>query len=206
MRSRSTNVNGTSGRIYALVRGSVYTFAVAEYADRYARPRRRDPDRVSRLSHRSQGPVSFSAAHRLRPPDHHPGHHDRVHGLLQTTIGKTIYVTRDWDERHPDERYITMCHELIHLRQFERYTLIGMAILYLLLPLPMGLAWFPRPLGVGGVSGDPAAPRWRSTASNTFAVPRIVTVSFASSSGRRMAGCGHFVAGSRHGTTRQWRP
>lgn len=60
----------------------------------------------------------------------------------QTTIGNTIYVTRDWDERDPRERYITMQHERVHLRQFHRYSLLGMALLYLLIPLPMGLAYF----------------------------------------------------------------
>ena len=33
-------------------------------------------------------------------------------------------------------------HEAIHLRQFRTFTLPGMALLYLLFPLPMGLAWF----------------------------------------------------------------
>ena len=60
----------------------------------------------------------------------------------QTTIGDTIYVTDDWDERDPDDRFVTLCHERIHLRQFRRYTVIGMAVLYLLVPLPMGLAYF----------------------------------------------------------------
>ena len=60
----------------------------------------------------------------------------------QTTIGYTIYVTPDWDERSAHARYVTLCHELVHMRQFKRYTLIGMAILYLLIPLPMGLAYF----------------------------------------------------------------
>lgn len=60
----------------------------------------------------------------------------------QTTIGRTIYLTDDWDERDPCERYCTLRHEAVHLRQFRRYTLPGMAILYLLLPLPLGLAWF----------------------------------------------------------------
>jgi hypothetical protein len=60
----------------------------------------------------------------------------------QTTIGSTVYVTCDWDDRDPDERYVTLRHEAIHLRQFRTFTLPGMALLYLLLPLPMGLAWF----------------------------------------------------------------
>ncbi|MFN0248572.1 MAG: hypothetical protein ACKV2T_16895 [Kofleriaceae bacterium] len=60
----------------------------------------------------------------------------------QTTIGKTVYVTSDWDDLDPDCRYVTMCHEAVHLRQFQKFTLPGMALLYVLLPLPMGLAWF----------------------------------------------------------------
>lgn len=59
----------------------------------------------------------------------------------QTTIGATVYVTADWDARSPDARYVTMRHEAVHLRQFRRYTLPGMALLYLLIPLPMGAAW-----------------------------------------------------------------
>ncbi len=60
----------------------------------------------------------------------------------QTTIGQTVYVTSDWDELPASQRYITMRHERAHLRQFRRYTLPGMAILYVLLPLPAGLSWF----------------------------------------------------------------
>lgn len=60
----------------------------------------------------------------------------------QTTIGWTVYVTPDWDERDPRERYVTMRHELVHLRQFRRYTPLGMGLLYLLVPFPLGLAYF----------------------------------------------------------------
>jgi hypothetical protein len=60
----------------------------------------------------------------------------------QTTIGKTVYVTSDWDRLPPEQRYITMRHERVHLRQFQRFTLPGMAILYLLVPFPVGVAWF----------------------------------------------------------------
>ncbi len=61
---------------------------------------------------------------------------------FQTTIGATVYVTSDWDDWEPDRRYVTLRHEAIHLRQFRRFTLPGMAVLYVLLPLPIGLAWF----------------------------------------------------------------
>jgi hypothetical protein len=80
-----------------------------------------------------------------------------IHGLLalatfgaqrgyltsyQTTIGWTVYVTPDWDDRPADVRWVTLRHERVHLRQFRRYTRVGMALLYLLVPLPLGLAWF----------------------------------------------------------------
>ncbi len=61
---------------------------------------------------------------------------------FQTTIGSTIYVTSDWDDWDPDRRYVTLRHEAVHLRQFRKFTLPGMAVLYVLLPLPMGVAWF----------------------------------------------------------------
>lgn len=60
----------------------------------------------------------------------------------QTTIGSTVYVTRDWDARPVELRYVTLRHEAVHLRQFRKYTLPGMALLYVFLPLPLGLAWF----------------------------------------------------------------
>jgi hypothetical protein len=61
---------------------------------------------------------------------------------FQTTIGFTVYVTADWDDTSADQRYVTLRHEAIHLRQFRRFTLPGMALLYVLLPIPLGLAWF----------------------------------------------------------------
>lgn len=60
----------------------------------------------------------------------------------QTTIGRTLFVTPDWDTRSADHRNVTLRHEAVHLRQFRRYGLVGMAFLYLLVPLPLGLAWF----------------------------------------------------------------
>jgi hypothetical protein len=60
----------------------------------------------------------------------------------QTTIGRTVYVTPDWEATDRDERYVTLRHEAIHLAQFRRYTLPLMALLYLAVPLPLGLAYF----------------------------------------------------------------
>jgi hypothetical protein len=69
------------------------------------------------------------------------GMRDYLEGY-QTTIGKTVYVTSDWERRTADERYVTLRHEAVHVRQFRRLTLPVMAFLYLLVPLPMGLAYF----------------------------------------------------------------
>ena len=63
-------------------------------------------------------------------------------GSYQTTIGRTVYVTADWDELDRAKRYVTLRHEAVHLRQFRKLTVPVMAILYVLLPLPMGLAYF----------------------------------------------------------------
>lgn len=57
-----------------------------------------------------------------------------------TTIGRTIYLPSDWDARPDADRYVTLRHEAVHMRQFRRYGLVGMSLLYLLPILPMGLA------------------------------------------------------------------
>src|SRR5206468_11958745 len=46
------------------------------------------------------------------------------------------------DARDVDERYVTLRHEAVHLRQFRRLSLPVMALLYVLVPLPVGLAYF----------------------------------------------------------------
>jgi hypothetical protein len=58
-----------------------------------------------------------------------------------TTLGQRVYVTADWEARPRDERWLILRHERVHMRQFRRWTPVGMAILYLLFPLPLGLAW-----------------------------------------------------------------
>ena len=60
----------------------------------------------------------------------------------QTTIGATVYFPPDWADRGDDDRYVTLRHERVHLRQFARFTVPVMALLYLLVPLPMGLSWW----------------------------------------------------------------
>jgi hypothetical protein len=90
---------------------------------------RKDRSWFQRAIHRTLVVVTFGAQRRYLTS-------------YQTTIGRTVYVTRDWDALPAAQRYITMRHEREHLRQFRRFTLPGMALLYVLLPVPVGLAWF----------------------------------------------------------------
>jgi hypothetical protein len=57
-----------------------------------------------------------------------------------TVIGDTLYVPSGWDESTPVRKMITLRHERVHLRQRRRYSMPGMALLYLLPLLPIGLA------------------------------------------------------------------
>lgn len=59
-----------------------------------------------------------------------------------TTLGQRIYVPDSWEEMSEDSRYVTLCHERMHMRQFRTFTWPGMTLLYLLAPLPMGVAYF----------------------------------------------------------------
>jgi hypothetical protein len=90
---------------------------------------RKPESRFQRAIHRALILISFG---QMR--DYLDGYH--------TTVGQRIYVTGDWEQMSRDRRYLVLRHELVHVRQFRRYTLPGMALLYLLLPLPIGLAWF----------------------------------------------------------------
>jgi hypothetical protein len=58
-----------------------------------------------------------------------------------TTIGRTIFLTPDWERRSLSDRYATLRHERVHLAQFRRWGVLPMAFAYLLLPFPVGLAW-----------------------------------------------------------------
>ncbi|MCS6911694.1 MAG: hypothetical protein RMK29_01930 [Myxococcales bacterium] len=60
----------------------------------------------------------------------------------QTTLGQTVWVTADWDAQPALQRWVTLRHEAVHLAQFRRLGMVGIALLYLLVPLPVGLAWF----------------------------------------------------------------
>ena len=57
-----------------------------------------------------------------------------------TTLGRRIYVPGTWPEHPAADRYLTLRHEAVHVRQFRRLSWPGMTLLYVLLPLPVGLA------------------------------------------------------------------
>ncbi|UJR80708.1 hypothetical protein [Sandaracinus amylolyticus] len=58
-----------------------------------------------------------------------------------TVLGRTIYTPTEWEQRDPRERYITMRHEAVHLRQSRRYGMLLMSFLYALPFFPLGLAY-----------------------------------------------------------------
>ncbi len=58
-----------------------------------------------------------------------------------TTIGRTVYLPSNWRTRTEASRHITLRHEAVHVAQFERYTLVGASLIYLLPFFPLGLAY-----------------------------------------------------------------
>jgi hypothetical protein len=58
-----------------------------------------------------------------------------------TVIGYTLYVPASWDDGTDIERVILLRHERVHMRQRRRYGMLGMAFLYLVPLLPLGLAY-----------------------------------------------------------------
>ena len=58
-----------------------------------------------------------------------------------TTLGSRIYVPANWKERDAWSRYVTMRHEAVHLRQFKRFSFLGMSAIYLMPFFPLGLAY-----------------------------------------------------------------
>ncbi|MFT7578677.1 MAG: hypothetical protein ACI9MR_000335 [Myxococcota bacterium] len=68
------------------------------------------------------------------------GGQDRFMTEYITTFGGRIYVPAGWDDTPPGERYCILRHEIIHVRQFRRLTWPGITLVYVLFPLPVGLA------------------------------------------------------------------
>lgn len=58
-----------------------------------------------------------------------------------TVIGDRLYVPDDWDSTDPISAVCTLRHERVHLRQRRRWTLPGMAFIYLVPFFPLGLAY-----------------------------------------------------------------
>jgi hypothetical protein len=59
-----------------------------------------------------------------------------------TTLGHTIYVPDDFDTWSPTRACEVLRHEAVHVAQFDRLGVPLMVVLYGLLPLPLGLAYF----------------------------------------------------------------
>lgn len=68
------------------------------------------------------------------------GRQDRYLSEYHTVLGYTLYVSHAWEAIDDRARYVLLCHERIHLRQRERYGMVGMALLYLFPLFPLGLA------------------------------------------------------------------
>lgn len=58
-----------------------------------------------------------------------------------TVMGRTIYTPTSWEARGDAERYVTLRHEAVHLRQSRRLGLVLMSLLYAVPFLPVGLAY-----------------------------------------------------------------
>lgn len=58
-----------------------------------------------------------------------------------TTIGQRVYVPFDWNEWLEPRKIAILRHERVHMRQAKKYTLPVFAFFYLLVPLPIGLAY-----------------------------------------------------------------
>ena len=69
------------------------------------------------------------------------GRQSRYLTHYHTVLGDTLYVPDGWAEAAPIDRVITLRHERVHLRQRRRYGMVGMALLYLVPFLPLGLAY-----------------------------------------------------------------
>jgi hypothetical protein len=59
-----------------------------------------------------------------------------------TTIGSTIYLPDDWENWDEATKFEIISHELIHVRQFKKYGIFLFSLMYLLLPIPFGFAYF----------------------------------------------------------------
>lgn len=75
--------------------------------------------------------------------------HRRTWGTRCVTIGPVITVPPQWPTYSPALQCVHLAHEMAHVRQYQRCGLgsawLGVPLfllLYLLAPLPLGLAWW----------------------------------------------------------------
>lgn len=59
-----------------------------------------------------------------------------------TTVGTTVYVPSKWEFWPTQSKMAVLRHERVHMRQSERYGRLLYSLMYLFLPLPVGLAYF----------------------------------------------------------------
>jgi len=57
-------------------------------------------------------------------------------------IGKSIYLSSLWDQFSTVQRISTLLHEREHLRQFRKYGIFLMGLLYIFIFFPVGLSYF----------------------------------------------------------------
>ena len=59
-----------------------------------------------------------------------------------TTMGQKVYVSDSWDGYLAASKAEIIRHERIHMRQAKKYGRVIFSILYLLVPFPIGIAFF----------------------------------------------------------------
>lgn len=67
---------------------------------------------------------------------------DRFMTGTLTTLGKTIALPTEWKEWQPIDKVKLLVHELVHVKQFERYGIFPFLLGWFLFPFPLGLAYF----------------------------------------------------------------
>ena len=69
------------------------------------------------------------------------GRQSRFLTEYHTVLGDTLFVAPTWQTMDSRERIILLRHERVHLRQRRKWGTVGMAFLYLIPFLPIGLAY-----------------------------------------------------------------
>lgn len=92
-----------------------------------------------------------------------------------TTLGHTIYVPDDFESLPALSRLKTLRHESVHVAQFERLGWPLMTLLYVLVPLPIGLAYYRAQLELAGYAESlRTIAEFNGIAAARAAKPRIV--------------------------------